>query len=183
MLGHHHSGIPTSRLQFLRSLPIFEMLDDDALAHIDSQLDETTIPAGHTAIMEGKSGREAFIIVEGEAVVMQGDRVLGKAGPGTLLGEMALLDDDARSASVRALTDLRVLVMNPPQFIALFNEPRAALWIATQISRRLRTSNEAVNAAIASGAGGTELPVATETSTAAPHTTIQYSTTVGGAQT
>lgn len=135
MFGHGKQ-IPAERLEMLRSLPIFANVSDDELRTFDSQLEETTVAAGQTIIVEGKTGREAFIILEGEAEVIKNGAVVADVRHGDLLGEMALLDDVTRTASVRAVTPLRILVMNPLQFASLFREPHVAQWVEEQIARR-----------------------------------------------
>jgi cAMP-dependent protein kinase regulator len=66
---------------------------------------------GQTAIVEGEEGREAFVVVRGHLRAERGDgRVLAELGPGALFGEMALVSDAPRAASVRAVDPVQLLV-------------------------------------------------------------------------
>ncbi len=61
-------------------------------------------------------------------------------GVGELIGEIALLGDGRRTATVSALTAMRVYVLDPRQFRALFDEPATGTWIAANLANRLRES-------------------------------------------
>jgi CRP-like cAMP-binding protein len=141
MFGHNNR-VPDARLQLLRTLPIFAEVSDEQLGAFDAQLDETTIKAGETLMTEGRTGREAVLIVDGTAEVLRGDTVIAHLGHGDIVGEMALLEDHARSATVRAVTDLTVLVMNPLQFQSLLNDAHTSEWIAGQVDRRAHRAGE-----------------------------------------
>jgi CRP/FNR family transcriptional regulator, cyclic AMP receptor protein len=136
--NHRHQGVPLRRLELLRGLPLFADLPDDLLAVVDAHLSDMTVEAGATLMIENTPGREAFIIADGLADVLVDGEVVAVAGPGALVGEMSLLDNRPRSATVVAKTPLRILVMEPRQFAALFEDPRTAQWIAASLSRRLR---------------------------------------------
>lgn len=136
--NHRRAGVPAERLALLRSVPMFADLPPDLLARVDALMTESTVPAGAALVREDDAGREAFIIAEGEAEVISGGDLVAEIGPGELVGEMSLLDNQPRSATVVARTPLRVLVMDPRQFAALFSDPHAAQWIAASLSHRLR---------------------------------------------
>lgn len=141
MFGHR-TGVPNARLDLLRSLPIFAKASDEQLAQFDAQLYETTVPAGQTVITEGQSGREAFIIVDGTAEILHDGTVIATAGRGDILGEIALIENSERSATVRAVTELTVLAMSPSQFSTLMNDSTTAEWINAQISERQRKNHD-----------------------------------------
>jgi len=96
------------------------------------------IQPGETLIAQGKAGREAFIVVSGEADVQVDGHVVARVRAGEVVGEMALLDNKPRSASVVAVTAMQVFVIDPREFAVLFSDPRTARWIATNLARRLR---------------------------------------------
>lgn len=132
------AGIPLSRLDLLRQVPMFADLPADLLARVDALMIETTVDVGATLMRETDAGREAFIIAEGTAEVIVGHELVAEIGPGEIVGEMSLLDNQPRSATVVAKTPMRVLVMDPRQFAAVFSDPHAAQWIAASLSNRLR---------------------------------------------
>jgi CRP/FNR family transcriptional regulator, cyclic AMP receptor protein len=139
--GIHGAGVPSARLALLRQVPMFADLPDDLLARVDALVTDATVPAGTALTVENEPGRQAFIIAEGEAEVIRAGAVVAELGPGALVGEMSLLDNQPRSATVVAKTYLHVLVMEPRQFGALFADPHTAQWIAASLSRRLRDTS------------------------------------------
>ena len=132
------AGVPVSRLELLRRVPMFAELSPDLLTRVDALMVEMTVDVGATLAHESDAGREAFIIAEGTAEVIVGHELIAEIGPGEIVGEMSLLDNQPRSATVVAKTPLRVLVMDPSQFAAVFSDPHAAQWIAASLSHRLR---------------------------------------------
>jgi CRP-like cAMP-binding protein len=136
--GIHGVGVPASRLALLRQVPMFAELPDHVLARVDALMTDSAVPAGAALTTQGEPGREAFIIAAGEAEVIMDGAVVADLGPGDLVGEMSLLDNQPRSATVVAKTYLHVLVMEPRQFGALFADAHTAQWIAASLSRRLR---------------------------------------------
>jgi CRP-like cAMP-binding protein len=133
-------GVPTSRITTLRRIPMFDGLSDAALARIDSRMSETTVAEGSVLMHEGQPAREAFIIAEGRAAIAVGGRPVGSVSVGDLVGETALLDGGPRTATVVALTDLRIYVLDPAEFHTLFEDPATARWIAARLAQRLRAT-------------------------------------------
>jgi len=91
----------------LRRVPLFSKLSDKDLKRLANNLTERTFPAGHKVAVEGAEGVGFFIIEDGEVTVTRGGEEVRKLGPGDYFGEMALIDQGPRSASVVADTDLR----------------------------------------------------------------------------
>jgi cAMP-dependent protein kinase regulator len=131
-------GVPASRIETLRRLPMFRSYSDEELLRVDALVYETTLPAGARLTVQGHVRRQAFIILSGEATIDMGPVRLGTAGFGDLIGEMSLLDNRPQTATVTATTPLRVLVMDPREFITLMSEPRAARWLAGEVTERIR---------------------------------------------
>ena|SRR5438445_9175298 len=100
----------------LRATELFAGCSDGQLAEIDNLLTQITIPAGVQAVDEGARGREFFIIRDGWARLSKHGQDIGQMGAGAFFGEIALLDRGLRTATVRAATDMRVWVMNRPEF-------------------------------------------------------------------
>lgn len=114
----------------LASLPIFSELSAADLRKVERLMTPITIKAGREFIVEGKPGREAFVILEGRATVRKRSRVLASVGPGDVIGEMAVLANLPRTASITADTDLQVEVLNRRELTALLEEvPRLAMKI------------------------------------------------------
>jgi CRP-like cAMP-binding protein len=107
----------------LRELPVFAALSRRALATADSLLTPVTFADGDLLCREDHLGRQAFIIVSGTAVVSRGDEVLATVGPGDVVGELALLGDGRRNASVTAIEPVRAYVMSAQEFNSLLALP------------------------------------------------------------
>jgi CRP-like cAMP-binding protein len=138
MFRNRSHGVPASRIELLSGIPMFANLPKAVLAKVDSLVYEVELDAGAVLMTENEPGREAFIIAEGRAEVRVAGETVAHASAGDLVGEMSLLDLLPRSATVIAETPLRVLVMEPRQFAALFEDPHSAQWIAASLSQRLR---------------------------------------------
>jgi len=126
------------KIERLRSVPGLAGTSDKELVRLLPYVDEAELAAGHVLMEEGKPGREAFVIVEGEAEVALQGSVVTRLGPGELIGEMALLDHSPRSATVTAATPMRVLVLDPVGFRSILRTPSVATGMATGLAKRLR---------------------------------------------
>ena len=107
----------------LASLPIFAPLPLQTLERLASQLGELRLPAGTLILRQGDPGDRFYVIADGE-VEIEGRR----HGPGAFFGEIALLRDVPRTATVTAATDVRLLTLEREEFIAAVtgHEPSAA---------------------------------------------------------
>jgi CRP-like cAMP-binding protein len=138
MFGKAHRTVSPARLAAFRGLPMFEHFSDSDLERIDSLGCQTTLPAGEVLTVQGRHGREAFIVLSGAAAVSVDGEVVAHVHAGDVVGEMAMFDNLPRSATVVATTDLEVFAVDPREFAALFSDPRTARWVATQLTKRLR---------------------------------------------
>lgn len=145
MFRNDAHGIPMSRLDMLRRLPMFGHYSDAELVRIDALMYETTIPAGTALTVEGRVRRQAFIVLSGEASVTVAGARIGRLGFGDLIGEMSLLNNQPQSATVTAEEPLRVLVMDPREFGTWVSDARAARWLANDLSERLRVAQTQVS--------------------------------------
>src|SRR5688500_15016423 len=100
----------------LKEVPFFGMLSKKELAAVAKQTDEVDAGEGETLAREGDVGREFFIIMEGTAEVVRGGERIAELGAGDFFGEMALVGDDPRMATVRATSPMRVIVMTRQSF-------------------------------------------------------------------
>jgi CRP/FNR family transcriptional regulator, cyclic AMP receptor protein len=107
----------------LRELPVFAKLPKRSLAQAESLVTPVTFEDGDVLCEEGTFGRQAFIIVSGTAQVSRGDEVLATVGPGDVVGELALLGNGRRNASVTAIEPVRALVMSIQEFASVLALP------------------------------------------------------------
>jgi CRP/FNR family transcriptional regulator, cyclic AMP receptor protein len=123
----------------LKKVPLLAGLSDRELQRLAGQLHERKFPAESTVVAEGATGTGFFVITEGEAEVEIGGQVRGKLGPGDYFGEMALIDEGIRSATITAVTDLICYGMTPWEFKPFVDEHPEVAWTLLQnMTRRLR---------------------------------------------
>jgi CRP/FNR family transcriptional regulator, cyclic AMP receptor protein len=101
--------------------------------------------AGDAIFREGDRGAEFFVIQAGRVRILRGNRVLETLGKNEIFGEMALIDDSARSASAVAETDVTVAPITEKQYLFLVRHtPFFALKVMRLLAQRLRAQNEAL---------------------------------------
>jgi CRP/FNR family transcriptional regulator, cyclic AMP receptor protein len=103
----------------LKDVPIFSGLSKKELATVAREVDELDVAPGKELARQGEFGHEFFVIVEGTAEVLQDGASIAEMGPGDFFGELALLDEERRTATVRATSPMGVLVMTRQSFRAL----------------------------------------------------------------
>lgn len=140
------------RIAILKRIRIFSFLTYNELVKVVGLTHLSRVPAGTMICTEGEQGDELFVILSGEVDIVKGDQVISSLKPGVHLGEMAMIDNAPRSASVRARTDANLLVMRREEFFGLIrSEPVIAsklLWSFVQVlSTRLRETNQALQGA------------------------------------
>ncbi len=130
----------------LRKVPLFSGLSERDLAHLAATMRERTYSEGAAVTAEGGRGSWFFVIEEGNAdVVVDGSKV-GTLGPGDHFGEIALIDEGKRTASVIAATDLRCWVLPPWEFRPWVKEnPRSAWALLETLAKRLRAAEQRVD--------------------------------------
>jgi CRP-like cAMP-binding protein len=106
----------------LAQIDLFADLTKKERVEIERIMTPIRIKAGREFIKEGSVGREAFIILEGDATVWRHGRLVTHVGPGAFLGEMAVLAGTPRSATVRAETDMEVEVLARNEFSTLLDD-------------------------------------------------------------
>jgi CRP-like cAMP-binding protein len=111
-----------SYLDHLASVSLFSACSKKELQAVAKATDEISVSAGRTLCEQGTIGREAFIVVEGTAEAIRNGKKVATFGPGTCVGELALLDHGPRTATVTAKTDLKVLVLGAREFAAIIDE-------------------------------------------------------------
>ena len=130
-------------LERLGALPMFGGCTNKELRDIARIVDELQVESGRVLMSQGDAGQEAFVIEEGAAQVFRDGQLLATVGPGSYVGELALIDAGPRSATVTATTPMRVLVIGTREFSTLLDEvPGLARRVLVSTARRLRAANE-----------------------------------------
>jgi CRP/FNR family transcriptional regulator, cyclic AMP receptor protein len=106
----------------LKDVPFFSTLSKRELATVAQNVDELDVAQGKALAREGELGHEFFVVVEGTAEVVRGDAHLADLGPGDFFGEMALLGEERRTATVTTTSAMRVLVMTGHHLRAIDRE-------------------------------------------------------------
>jgi CRP-like cAMP-binding protein len=111
-----------AKIELLKRVPLFEPCSKAELERIARLADEVHLPAGRTLTKEGDRGREFIVLVEGRAEVRRKGRRLKELSAGDFLGEIALVADVPRTATVTTLTPVSILLMTARDFRALLGE-------------------------------------------------------------
>jgi CRP-like cAMP-binding protein len=126
-------------LEALRKVSLFAGLEERDLELLARQLHERRFPEGSAVTTEGSTGAGFFVIAEGNAEVIVGDEHRATLGPGDHFGEIALIDDGVRSASIVAATDLLCYGLTPWEFRPFVEEHPQVAWALLQaLARRYR---------------------------------------------
>jgi CRP/FNR family transcriptional regulator, cyclic AMP receptor protein len=110
-----------SYLESLRRVSLFSSCSNKDLEKIAKAGDEVTMTAGSLVVDQGQTGREAFVILKGSATVRRNGKKVATLGPGSVVGELSLLDHGPRTASVVADTDCVMLVISQRQFLGVLD--------------------------------------------------------------
>ena len=130
---------PVESADYLSSVAFFEGFTSDELARVASLSGELTVGSGAVVIDQGDTGVDCYVIVEGSASVRVRDEEVATLSAGDMVGEMALIDHRPRTASVVAISDMRLLRFNSRQFRQLLTEmPKAEERVMTTLTERLR---------------------------------------------
>jgi CRP/FNR family cyclic AMP-dependent transcriptional regulator len=105
-----------AKTELISRVPLFEHCSKGELQEIASIADEIDIAEGKELTTEGSPGREFFVIIEGTASVAQDGDQINDLGPGDFFGEVALVKDTPRTATVTATSPVRALVVTRQNF-------------------------------------------------------------------
>jgi CRP-like cAMP-binding protein len=138
-----------SRVDLIRGLPLFELCSRRDLRRIAALAEEREVTAGTELIREGEPGSEFYVVVEGEVDVRRRGRRVARLGAGSFVGEIALLSRSPRTATVVAVTTLRVLAISGDDFVHLLDtHPDLWLKVARTLADRV-DADEAMDGAVA----------------------------------
>ena len=128
-----------AHLDHLASVPLFSACSRKELQAVAKASDEVTVSAGKVLCEQGSIGREAFVIVDGTAEVRRNKKKVASIGPGSCVGELALLDHGPRTASVLATSDLTVLVIGVREFAGIVDDiPSIAHKLLKSLASKVR---------------------------------------------
>lgn len=132
------------KLELLHGVPLFAGCSKRELTDIAALADELSFAAGASLMREGEAGREFVVIVEGTVKVTRKGRKIAELSAGDFVGEIALVADVPRTATVVATTPLRMLVISDRAFRRLLQtQPSIAAKVLQSLGERLAVNSTA----------------------------------------
>jgi CRP-like cAMP-binding protein len=127
-----------TKVDLIARVPLFAGLSRKELGQVASIADEIDLPEGKVLIREGERGREFFVLLEGEAEVARKDKKLATRRAGEFFGEIALVSNLPRIATVKTRKPVRALVIRDVEFRALLERtPAIAVKVLQAVADRL----------------------------------------------
>jgi MFS family permease len=122
--------------ELLTGIPIFAPLAPSSIEGLAKASERRHLAAGTVIVAEGDTAHEFFVILDGEVEVTHDDQVLRREGPGEVFGEIALLRDVRRTATVTAVTDVELLVLGRKPFLETVSGTLESLRAAEDLAWR-----------------------------------------------
>lgn len=127
------------RLVVLKENTLFRGLPIHELLHIAGITRDYKLPTGSTFIRAGEKGNELFILIDGEVEIYTAHKTIARLGPGSCIGELSIIDEEPRSASVKTVRDSRLISISRRDFLLTLKEnPGISINVMQVITRRLR---------------------------------------------
>ena len=145
-------------VEVLRRVPLFARIDTTKLKLLAFTSERLVFPAGAELFRQGDTGDAAYIILDGEAEILvdtpEGEIIVAGVGRHDFVGEIAILIDVPRTATVRATTALATLVVTKETFLGMAAEfPDVSIEIMRELAQRLADTTEQLTAARAVSRG------------------------------
>jgi CRP-like cAMP-binding protein len=132
-----------SQEAFIARVPLFANCSAEEIAAIASVAQEHSYVAGQIIVTQGTPGQAFYMVLSGRVEIVRDDSSLGAFGPGDFFGEMSLLDQAPRSATIRAIEPTNCIMLSSWDFRALLEKhPSIAIKLLEVLSRRLRVADE-----------------------------------------
>jgi CRP-like cAMP-binding protein len=131
--------LTVEKVMFLRSVAIFSSIHDEYLADVARRMKEVRLSAGETLFKRNDIGNLMYVIVKGKMRIHLEDRIVAELGELDVLGEMAALDPEPRSASATAIEDTYLLTLSHHDIRDLMEvDVEVAMGLIRTLCRRLR---------------------------------------------
>ena len=135
----YNCAVAGASTDMLRKVPLFAGLDEKELQEIANSMRERRFSAGDTVTQEGAGGVGFFVVEEGRADVTVGGETKGSVGPGDYFGEIALINESPRTATLTAATDMVCYGMTPWDFRPLVESNSTIAWkLLTAMAEKMR---------------------------------------------
>ena len=144
-LVESHRGAAAAYADTLAMMPLFRSLDREQLLHLVSQATEKVFTAGNVVIHQGEPTDSLYVVLSGQMRIVQATvespvagQVLAEVGYGEIFGELGMLTDQPRSATVVAVEHTRCLVLAPKDFMQVLQRtPEMAIAVLRMLAMRL----------------------------------------------
>ncbi len=134
------------REEFLSRVPLFGNCTAAEIAQIAAVSQEHDFQPGQIIVTQGTPGQAFYMILSGRVEILRDDNSLGAFGPGDFFGEMSLLDQAPRSATIKALEETHCLMLSSWDFKSVLEKaPSIAVKLLEVLSRRLRVADERIS--------------------------------------
>ena len=131
--------------EFVARVPIFAHCTAEEIAAITGVAQEGFFQPGQIIVTQGTPGQAFYLILAGRVEILRDGVSLGAFGPGDFFGEMSLLDQAPRSATIRALDNTQCIMLSSWDFKSLLERhPSIAIKLLEVLSRRLRVADERI---------------------------------------
>ena len=127
-----------AKIELLKGVPLFAGCSKSELQRIAALADELDLAEGATLIREGETGREFIVVADGSVRVTRGGKMLRELGSGDFIGEIALVADVPRTATVTATSPVRLLVVTDRAFRSVLEQmPSIATKVLQSLGERM----------------------------------------------
>jgi CRP/FNR family cyclic AMP-dependent transcriptional regulator len=127
-----------AKIELLKRVPLFAGCSKSELQRIAALADELDLAEGATLIREGETGREFIVVADGSVRVTRGGKTIRELGSGDFIGEIALVADVPRTATVTAISPVRLLVVTDRAFRSVLEQmPSIATKVLQSLGERL----------------------------------------------
>lgn len=132
----------------ISAIPLFRDLGRSGRAELAKLVDRVTAPAGKVIARQGATAHEFFVILDGTVDVLRNGRVVTTLGPGEFFGEIALMEDPRRTATIVAASDVDLAVIGRREFHSMLSRfPELASTLLATATRRVVADLRAAEAA------------------------------------
>ena len=131
------------RIALLKEIDLFRSFDEAELASFAETIEELELPAHTVIFTEGTPGQDMFILLEGALQIFKNKRAITTIQPIDYIGEMAIIEEKNRSATVISSTPVRLLKITSAQFNKyLATQPQSLVSLMATLSRRIRQDTQ-----------------------------------------
>ncbi len=128
-----------AQLESLKNVPLFSGCSKKELEKVAKAADEIEMTEGTLVVDQGQTGREAFVILQGDVTIKRNGRKIASLGAGDVVGELSLLDHGPRTATAVCATDCTLLVIDQRRFIGVLDAvPSIAHKLMSALASRIR---------------------------------------------